>query len=161
MEKLLSRDPEAFKYAIQRSCANKAEVVAEDEKEGGVRATLNLGHTFGHAIEAASGYGTWLHGEAVGTGILMASYMSKRLGWIDADLDERIQDLVKRAKLPIVPPKEMTPDQFKSYMSVDKKVQDGKVRLILLKGPLGNCVITGDYDPEALNETLEYFCGIN
>lgn len=158
IEKLLDRDPEAFKYAIQRSCANKAEVVAADEREGGVRATLNLGHTFGHAIEAASGYGTWLHGEAVGTGIVMASYMSKELGWIDADLDERIHKLIERSKLPLLPPKGMTVEEFKSYMSVDKKVQDGTIRLILLKGPLGNCVITGEYDATVLDDTLKHFC---
>lgn len=158
IEKLLNRDPEAFSYAIQRSCANKAEVVAEDEKEGGVRATLNLGHTFGHAIEAASGYGTWLHGEAVGTGIIMASDMSKRLGWISEELDTRVQNLIRRSKLPMLPPKDMTVDDFKSYMSVDKKVQDGTIRLILLQGDLGQCVITGDYDPQALDETLDYFC---
>jgi 3-dehydroquinate synthase len=158
IEKLLNRDPEAFSHAIQRSCANKAEVVAEDEKEGGVRATLNLGHTFGHAIEAASGYGTWLHGEAVGTGILMASDMSKRLGWISEELDGRVQDLITRSKLPVVPPKGMTVDDFKSYMAVDKKVQDGTVRLILLRGDLGQCVITGDYDAQALDDTLHHFC---
>lgn len=161
MEKLLNRDPDAFTYAIQRSCANKAEVVAEDEKEGGVRATLNLGHTFGHAIEAASGYGTWLHGEAVGTGIVMASDMSRRLGWITDELDERIKNLIERSKLPLVPPKDMTVEEFKSYMSVDKKVQDGTIRLILLKGDLGNCVITGEYDRQALDDTLEHFCSIS
>lgn len=161
IERLLHRDPEAFTYAIQRSCANKAEVVAEDEREGGVRATLNLGHTFGHAIEAASGYGTWLHGEAVGTGIIMASDMSRRLGWISEELDQRVQNLIKRSKLPVVPPKDMTVDEFKSYMSVDKKVQDGTIRLILLRGELGHCVITGDYDPQALEDTLEYFCSLS
>ena len=159
IDRLLDRDPEAFTYAIQRSCWNKAEVVAADEKEGGVRATLNLGHTFGHAIEAASGYGTWLHGEAVGTGIIMASDMSRRLGWITEELDQRVQDLIRRSRLPVVPPKEMTVDEFKSYMAVDKKVQDGTIRLILLKGALGECVITGEYDPQALEDTLAHFCG--
>lgn len=158
IDKLLARDPEAFKYAIQRSCVNKAEVVAEDEKEGGVRATLNLGHTFGHAIESATGYGSWLHGEAVGTGIVMASDMSRRLGWITPELDARIRALIERARLPVVPPSGMTTDQFKSFMAVDKKVMDGKLRLILLKGPLGNCVITGDFELRALEETLEAFC---
>ena len=158
IDKLLDRDPEAFTYAIQRSCANKAEVVAADEKEGGVRATLNLGHTFGHAIEAASGYGTWLHGEAVGTGIIMASDMSRRLGWITEELDQRVQRLIHRSKLPVVPPAGMTVDEFKSYMAVDKKVQDGTIRLILLKGALGECVITGEYDRAVLEETLAHFC---
>ncbi len=158
IDRLLNRDPEAFTYAIQRSCANKAEVVAADEKEGGVRATLNLGHTFGHAIEAASGYGTWLHGEAVGTGIIMASDMSRRLGWISEELDQRVQDLIRRSRLPVVPPAGMTVDEFKSYMAVDKKVQDGTIRLILLKGELGECVITGDYDRSVLDQTLAHFC---
>jgi len=158
IDRLLNRDPEAFKYAIERSCVNKAEVVAADEREGGVRATLNLGHTFGHAIEAATGYGAWLHGEAVGTGIVMASDMSRRLGWIDHELDARVKALVEKAKLPVVPPPGMTIEQFKSFMSVDKKVQDGKLRLILLRGALGNCVITGDFDLAALEETLEEFC---
>jgi 3-dehydroquinate synthase len=158
MDRLLARDPDAFKYAIERSCVNKAEVVAADEKEGGVRATLNLGHTFGHAIESATGYGAWLHGEAVGTGIVMASNMSRRLGWIDEELDNRVRALIEKAKLPVVPPKEMTVDQFKSFMSVDKKVQDGKLRLILLKGTLGNCVITGEFEVQALEDTLAAFC---
>jgi 3-dehydroquinate synthase len=158
MERLLDRDQEALKYAINRSCVNKAEVVAADEKEGGVRATLNLGHTFGHAIEAATGYGAWLHGEAVGTGIVMAADMSRRLGWIDEALEKRIRALTERARLPVVPPAGMTVAQFKSFMSVDKKVQDGKLRLILLKGELGSCVITGDFDVAKLEETLEAFC---
>ena len=161
MDRLLARDPEAFTYAIQRSCANKAEVVAEDEREGGVRATLNLGHTFGHAIEAAAGYGTWLHGEAVGTGIIMASDMSRRLGWISNALDERIKNLIVKAKLPTSPPEGMTVDEFKSYMAVDKKVQDGTIRLILLKGDLGNCVITGDYEDSVLEDTLTHFCTVS
>ena len=158
VDELLARDPEAFKYAIQRSCINKAEVVAADEKEGGVRATLNLGHTFGHAIESATGYGAWLHGEAVGAGIVMASDMSRRLGWITPELDERIKTLMARSRLPVAPPPGMTVEQFKSFMAVDKKVQDGKLRLILLKGSLGNCVITGDFAVEALEETLVAFC---
>jgi 3-dehydroquinate synthase len=158
MDRLLARDPEAFKYAIERSCVNKAEVVAADEKEGGVRATLNLGHTFGHAIESATGYGAWLHGEAVGTGIVMAADMSRRLGWIDEALDNRIRALIEKAKLPVAPPAGMTVDQFKSFMAVDKKVQDGKLRLILLKGALGNCVITGEFEVQALEDTLAAFC---
>lgn len=158
MDKLLARDPAAFKYAIQKSCVNKAEVVAADEKEGGIRATLNLGHTFGHAIESATGYGSWLHGEAVGVGIVMASDMSRRLGWIDAALDARIRALIEKARLPVAPPPGMTVEQFKSFMAVDKKVQDGKLRLILLKGPLGGCVITGEFEVQALEDTLSAFC---
>ncbi|GAA0154250.1 lyase [Lithospermum erythrorhizon] len=157
MEALLSRDPAAFTYAIKRSCENKAEVVALDEKEGGLRATLNLGHTFGHAIETGLGYGEWLHGEAVAAGTVMAVDMSYRLGWIDESLVKRVFDILQRAKLPTSPPESMTVEMFKSVMAVDKKVADGLLRLILLKGPLGNCVFTGDYDRKALDETLQAF----
>ena len=96
--------PQAFTYAIERSCVNKAEVVAADEREGGLRATLNLGHTFGHAIETCSGYGVWLHGEAVAAGTMMAADMSHRLGWIDAALLQRIRALNEKAHLPVAPP---------------------------------------------------------
>lgn len=158
MEALLARDPDALAYAIKRSCENKAEVVSLDEKESGLRATLNLGHTFGHAIENGIGYGGWLHGEAVAAGTVMAADMSYRLGWIDDTLPKRIVKLLKQAKLPIAPPAEMTVDKFKSIMAVDKKVADGLLRLILLKGPLGNCVFTGDYDRKTLDDTLRAFC---
>ncbi|XP_019177446.1 PREDICTED: 3-dehydroquinate synthase, chloroplastic-like [Ipomoea nil] len=158
MSALLARDPEAFAYAIKRSCENKAEVVSLDEKESGLRATLNLGHTFGHAIETGFGYGEWLHGEAVAAGTVMAVDMSRRLGWIDDSLVQRVDKILQQTKLPTVPPKTMTIEMFKSIMAVDKKVADGKLRLILLKGALGNCVFTGDYDKKALDQTLHAFC---
>lgn len=158
MSALLARDSNAMAYAIKRSCENKAEVVALDEKEGGLRATLNLGHTFGHAIETGFGYGQWLHGEAVAAGTVMAVDMSYRLGWIDESVKRRAYDILQKAKLPTTPPEMMTVEMFKSYMAVDKKVADGLLRLILLKGPLGNCVFTGDYDRKALDETLHAFC---
>ncbi|GAB2282856.1 hypothetical protein Dimus_017391 [Dionaea muscipula] len=158
MHLLMARDPDAFAYAIKRSCENKAEVVSLDEKESGLRATLNLGHTFGHAIETGFGYGQWLHGEAVAAGTIMAVDMSYRLGWIDESLVRRVDSIMKQAKLPTAPPDIMTVDMFKSVMAVDKKVADGLLRLILLKGPLGNCVFTGDYDRKALDETLHAFC---
>jgi len=158
MDKLLERDPEAVAYAVEQSCINKAEVVAADEKEGGVRATLNLGHTFGHAIETGTGYGTLLHGEAVSIGMVMAADMSVRLGWIDPSILVRTRQLLQRAGLPVEPPSLMTVDLFKQLMSVDKKVQAGKLRLVLLKGPLGGCVVTGDFDPAKLDETLAAFC---
>jgi len=158
MDKLLNRDPAAFTYAIQRSCINKAEVVAADEREGGLRATLNLGHTFGHAIETATGYGSWLHGEAVAAGTMMAADMSARLGWIEPALVERLRALMTKTGLPLVPPPEMTAQQFRDIMSVDKKVKDGRLSLILLKGPLGSCVISKDWDPKKLDETLAAFC---
>ncbi|KAL5706453.1 3-dehydroquinate synthase [Ranunculus cassubicifolius] len=158
MSALLARDPNAMAYAIKRSCENKAEVVSLDEKEGGVRATLNLGHTFGHAIESGFGYGQWLHGEAVAAGTVMAVDMSYRLGWIDESVMKRAFDILEKAKLPTTPPPIMTVDMFKSYMAVDKKVADGLLRLILLKGPLGNCVFTGEYDRNVLDQTLTAFC---
>ncbi|KAJ9172645.1 hypothetical protein P3X46_015859 [Hevea brasiliensis] len=158
MPKLMARDPSAMAYAIKRSCENKAEVVSLDEKEGGLRATLNLGHTFGHAIETGFGYGQWLHGEAVAAGTVMAVDMSYRLGWIDDSIVKRIHNILQQAKLPTTPPETMTLEMFKSVMAVDKKVADGLLRLILLKGPLGNCVFSGDYDGNALDDTLHAFC---
>eukprot|EP00892_Ulva_mutabilis_P008328 jgi/Ulvmu1/5868/UM025_0130.1 len=158
VDALLARDPQATTYAIERSCVNKAEVVAQDEREGGVRATLNLGHTFGHAIETATGYGSWLHGEAVAAGMAMAADMSVRLGWIDEGIRDRTIALLERCSLPTKPEPGMTPQTFRELMAVDKKVQDGKLRLILLKGPLGGCVVTGDFSADALNATLDAFC---
>ncbi|XP_062194080.1 3-dehydroquinate synthase, chloroplastic-like [Phragmites australis] len=158
MSALLAREPSALAYAIKRSCENKAEVVSQDEKESGLRATLNLGHTFGHAIETGTGYGAWLHGEAVAAGTVMAADMSHRLGWIDESIKKRTVDILEQANLPIAPPETMTVEKFKNIMAVDKKVADGLLRLILLKGPLGSCVFTGDYDRKALDETLHAFC---
>ena len=157
VDKLLARDAGAIVYAVERSCINKAEVVAADEKEGGVRATLNLGHTFGHAIETGLGYGEWLHGEAVSAGMCMAADMSLRLGWIDASLKDRIIDLLKKCETPIDVPEQMTVQTFMDLMAVDKKAANGKLRLILLKGPLGECVFTGDFDQSKLKETLEAY----
>jgi len=146
-------DPELMAYAIKRSCEIKAEVVAQDEREGGIRAILNLGHTFGHAIETDQGYGNWLHGEAVGAGMWMAADLSMRLGWLEpADL-ARVETLLRRAKLPIAPPGDMTPDRFIELMSVDKKVLDGQIRLVLLQ-QLGQAVVTSEVDPQALKATL-------
>ncbi|KAJ8771169.1 hypothetical protein K2173_023494 [Erythroxylum novogranatense] len=158
MPGLLARDPSALAYAIKRSCENKAEVVSLDEKESGLRATLNLGHTFGHAIETGFGYGQWLHGEAVAAGTVMAVDMSYRLGWIDDSIVRRVHSILQQVKLPTAPPQTMTVEMFKSVMAVDKKVADGLLRLILLKGPLGSCVFTGDYDRKALDDTLHAFC---
>jgi 3-dehydroquinate synthase len=164
MDKLLARDPLATRYAVQRSCENKAEVVKADEKEAGLRATLNLGHTFGHAIESGSGYGTWLHGEAVAIGTAMAATMSAELGWIDSDLVKRTYRLLENAKLPVELPVDspMNRETFLKYMAADKKVANGQLRLILLKGPLGSCVFTGDFDQEAMIKTIDEFvaeCG--
>lgn len=159
MEKILERDPGATRYAIKRSCENKAEVVKADEKEAGVRATLNLGHTFGHAIESGSGYGTYLHGEAVAIGTAMATTMSAEMGWIKVDLVERTYKLLEKAKLPVDLPLDspMNREIFLNYMAADKKVANGQLRLILLKGPLGNCVFTGDFDEKAMVNTIDEF----
>ena len=149
----------AISGAVARSCQNKAEIVALDEKEAGLRATLNLGHTFGHAIEAGSGYGTFLHGEAVAIGTAMAADFSRRQGWIDADLEARAVGLMDRAQLPVALPEDtvMTADMFDTYMALDKKVADGQLRLILMKGGLGEVVFTGDFDAEILPETIGRF----
>ncbi len=153
MDKLLARDPEALTYAIFRSCEHKAEVVAADERESGQRALLNLGHTFGHAIEAAMGYGNWLHGEAVATGMVMAAELSQQMGWLSAEDVAYTRHILQRAKLPVDPPAQMTGDDFTRYMSVDKKVLDGSLRLILMKS-LGESVVTAEFDADALKRVL-------
>ncbi|MEZ5542292.1 MAG: 3-dehydroquinate synthase [Pseudomonadota bacterium] len=150
---LRSRDKQALAHAIQRSCAIKAEIVAADERERGNRALLNLGHTFGHAIETGTGYGTWLHGEAVATGMLMAADLSARHGWLAQSDVERTAMLLRRAGLPIAPPAEMTVRQFLDLMAVDKKAVDSGLRLILLKA-IGSAVVSADYRPELLSATL-------
>jgi len=153
MDALLARQPAALAYAIARSCQDKADIVAADEKETDVRALLNLGHTFGHAIETGMGYGEWLHGEAVGAGMMMAGYMSKLMGHIrDTDLD-RMADMVSRARLPLYPPPQIKPAAFLDMMAVDKKVLNGQLRLVLLR-QLGEGVVTGDFAPDLLNATL-------
>ena len=143
----------ALTDAIKRSCAAKALVVGADERESGVRATLNLGHTFGHAIETHMGYGVWLHGEAVAAGTVMALEMSARLGWITTQDRDRGIRLLRRAGLPVVPPREMTPEHFLEHMAVDKKVIDGRLRLVLLR-QMGEAVVTDDYPKEVLQATL-------
>ena len=153
MQSLLERDPKALAYAIERSCQNKAEVVAADEKEAGVRATLNLGHTFGHAIEAGTGYGKWLHGEAVGTGMLMAADLSQRMGMLSSEDVQRIDNIIDHAQLPTRAPANMDFDTFMKYMSVDKKVEAGVIRLVLLKA-IGQAIITSDYDMALLSDMI-------
>ncbi|QJD72410.1 3-dehydroquinate synthase [Marinobacterium sp. LSUCC0821] len=146
-------DPELLAYAIKRSCEIKAEVVAQDERESGIRAILNLGHTFGHAIETEQGYGNWLHGEAVGAGMWMAADLSHRLGWISAGDLARTETLLRRANLPVRAPDDMSPERFIELMSLDKKVLDGRIRLVLLK-QLGEAIVTDSADPDLLRETL-------
>jgi 3-dehydroquinate synthase len=150
---LLQRDTAALVEAIERSCRNKAEVVAADERESGLRALLNLGHTFGHAVETGVGYGEWLHGEAIAAGMCMAADLSARLGWIEEADVARIVAIIRRAGLPVRAPANLSPDRLLELMAVDKKVQDGKIRLVLLKS-LGEAVVTADYDAAMLRETL-------
>lgn len=155
---LLKRDKEALAYVIERSCVNKAEIVAEDEFEAGIRAILNLGHTFGHAIETGMGYGEYLHGEAVAIGIGYAADLSKRMGWITSHDVARILSLLKRANLPVVPPEEMDVFQFIDLMAVDKKNVDGKIRLILLES-IGKATLPINIDQSLLEQTLKNYAG--
>lgn len=133
IEKIMSLNQEFVVEAIARSCQNKADIVAMDEREGGVRALLNLGHTFGHAIETAQGYGVWLHGEAVAVGMVLALKLSALLGKITIEDVDRLILLLNKSGLPTSAPSNMSPDQFLQLMSLDKKVIDGTLRLILLE----------------------------
>jgi 3-dehydroquinate synthase len=151
-EKLLAREPQALAHAIKRSCEIKAEIVGIDEREQGLRAILNLGHTFGHAIETATGYGEWLHGEAVAAGMMIAANMSQRLGWTSQADSDRVSNVLQKLQLPIKPPK-IGSKRALELMGMDKKVQAGTIRLVLLKS-LGEAVVTGDYPAEALTATL-------
>jgi len=155
---LLARDSASLGYAIERSCRNKADIVAEDEREVGVRALLNLGHTFGHAIETGCGYGELLHGEAVALGTRMAADLSVRLGLLTEGDRCRVASLLDRYGLPTRVPKRMTRDLFLELMAVDKKVRDGRLRLVLLGG-LGRGVITADFSPKLLDDTLRHATG--
>ena len=152
MEGLIARDETLLAEAVYRSCAHKARIVANDEKEQGERALLNLGHTFGHAIESYLGYGEWLHGEAVATGMVMAADLSQRMGWISEAELERTKKIISRAQLPIICPK-IPLDEFLAFMSHDKKVLNGQLRLILLK-KIGQAIITKDFDVEAMQHAI-------
>jgi len=153
MSKLRTRDTQALIHAIERSCRNKAEVVAADELEAGERALLNLGHTFGHAIETGVGYGAWLHGEAVGVGLCLAADLSARLGWLDTASVRRTRSLVAAAGLPVIPPTDLSPTRLRALMARDKKVLDNRLRLVLLQG-IGKALVTADFDPTQLDRTL-------
>lgn len=152
----MARDNEALTEAIYRSCENKARIVAQDEREAGMRALLNLGHTFGHSIEAGLGYGQWLHGEAVATGMVMAADLSRRLKWIQVSDVERIETLILRVNLPIRYPDSLGVEKFRSLMQYDKKNIAGQLRLVLLKG-IGDAVVTTDFSEASLSDTLR--CG--
>ena len=153
MEKLLARDTATLQYAIASSCRNKAEVVAADERESGERALLNLGHTFGHAIESGMGYGVWLHGEGVAAGTIMAADLSQRLGWISAPDVLRVCRLFERARLPAAAP-DLGVEKYLELMGLDKKVEGGKMRFVLLK-EIGRAVVYGDVPDSLLRQTLE------
>jgi len=153
IDSLLAGEHDTLAYAIERSCQIKADIVAQDETEAGIRAILNLGHTFGHAIEAHQGYGVWLHGEAVGAGMVMACKMSAKLGWLDDSVLKRAIQLIERAGLPTNPPEDMTPEIFIRYMSVDKKVWDKTLRLVLLSA-CGKARVTSQFSHSVLYETL-------
>jgi 3-dehydroquinate synthase len=153
MSRLLERNREALAYAVLRSCEHKAEVVAADERETGERALLNLGHTFGHAIESGLGYGKWLHGEAVAAGTVLAAELSSRMGMITrADVD-RVRNVLVAARLPVRPPR-LGVDRYLELMGHDKKVDAGRLRLVLFKA-LGSAFLTSDFPQEALVEVLD------
>lgn len=158
MDKLRALEATAITHAIHRSCEIKAQVVGQDEREGGIRAILNLGHTFGHAIETGMGYGTWLHGEAVGAGMVMAADASRRMGWISEADVARTRRLICSAGLPDVAP-DLGLDRYLEFMGHDKKVESGKMRFVLLK-KLGEAVITGDVPEATLRDTLAACCSV-
>ncbi|WOE31070.1 MULTISPECIES: 3-dehydroquinate synthase [unclassified Acinetobacter] len=152
IDQLVLGDETLLAEAVYRSCAHKARIVAHDEKEQGERALLNLGHTFGHAIESYLGYGQWLHGEAVATGMVMAADLSCKMGWISTDDLNRIKAILVRAKLPIVCP-QIPLDDFLAYMAHDKKVLNGQLRLVLLQ-QIGQAVITKTFDIELMKQAI-------
>ncbi|CAN6135128.1 AroB 3-dehydroquinate synthetase [Methylophilaceae bacterium] len=155
MAQLMQLDEAVLSEAIYRSCQNKADLVAKDEHEQGERALLNLGHTFGHAIENAMGYGVWLHGEAVAAGTMMAADLSQRMDWLSANDVARIKNSLLAANLPLVPPK-LGAAKYLDLMGLDKKVENGKIRLVLQQG-IGRAVITSDYDADKLSACLSAY----
>jgi len=150
---LIGLDSNLLAQAVLVSCETKARVVEQDERESGLRAILNLGHTFGHAIETVMGYGNWLHGEAVSAGMMMAIDLSIREGWIDESVRERSRALLEQAALPVAPPPEMTAEQFLDAMAIDKKTIGGRINLVLLHA-LGEAFVTSEYQREKLLDTL-------
>ncbi len=156
MPRLLARDAEALEFAIERSCRNKAEVVIEDETETGVRALLNLGHTFGHAIETGLGYGEWLHGEAVAAGTLMAAELSRRLGWLSDEDVVRVRRIHEVAGLALRGPK-LGVERYLELMSHDKKVEAGKLRLVLMRA-IGEAVVWGEAPAADVAASIAHCC---
>lgn len=154
VDALMALDPEALAFAIERSCRDKATIVAADEKESGRRALLNLGHTFGHAIETGMGYGAWLHGEAVATGTVMAAELSAHIGWLAPQAVERTRTLLTRAGLPVRAPAALSTRRFLELMAVDKKVLDGRLRLVLLKG-IGGALVSDEVPVAAIEASID------
>jgi len=152
IDRLTALEPEALAFAVERSCQNKADVVAIDERETGDRALLNFGHTFGHAVEAGMGYGAWLHGEAVAAGMVMAARFSEKLGYIGKSDVQRVMDILRRAKLPVAAP-DLGVARYLDLMGHDKKVEGGKIKFILLRKP-GAAFICDQYDSAALHAVL-------
>ena len=152
IDDLVQGDEATLAEAVYRSCAHKARIVANDEKEQGERALLNLGHTFGHAIESYLGYGEWLHGEAVATGMVMAADLSQRMGWISAEDLLRTKNIIQRANLPIICP-QIPLDDFLAYMAHDKKVLNGQLRLVLMQA-VGQAIITKTFDVELMKQAI-------
>ncbi len=157
LDELLARDARALAHVIRRSCEIKAAIVGRDEQERGERALLNLGHTFGHAIEAATGYTRWLHGEAVGTGLLMAAAMSHECGFLPAEEVDRVRRLLDRAGLPVAQ-RDVPVGTALEHMRIDKKVQGGRIRLVLLRA-VGDAFVTAEYPEAALHRTLQAYLG--
>ena len=156
IDRVMDLNEEALEYMIEQSCRNKANIVEQDEKEVDIRALLNLGHTFGHAIETSTQYVGWLHGEAIALGMMMAGFMSKIQGDFSGQALARLESLLDRARLPTQPCHGLSAKKLKELMILDKKVRHGKLRLVLLKG-IGQAYITDQYDETALDTTLEYF----
>ncbi len=156
MDAVMQQDDEALSYVIEQSCINKAKIVEQDEKESGVRALLNLGHTFGHAIETATGYRKWLHGEAISMGLVMAAHLSSQQGWVSKQSVVSVIALLSKAGLPVGPVHDISAAELKALMLRDKKVRVGQIRLVLLKS-IGDAFITSDYDEAALDATLRQF----
>ena len=154
IDAIVNRDPAVLAWAIERSCQDKADVVAADERESGMRALLNLGHTFGHAIETGTGYGNWLHGEAVACGMMMAAELSHMHGWVNDDDLSRVRHILEASHLPVIAPGQMTSQQFLDIMAVDKKNLEKKIRLVLMKG-IGESFISDDFDTEKLQALLD------
>lgn len=156
IDKLLMLEPETLTYAIEQSCKHKAKIVEQDEQESGMRAILNFGHTFGHAIEVGLGYGKWLHGEAVALGMLMAADLSCQLGWISELVVVRIKNILVKLNLPVLLPSDLDPAYVRKLMMVDKKTKDGVLFLVLLHD-IGDAVITNEFDENLLMDTLHRF----